>query len=268
MFRESGKLAAAFGLAVSGTMAITSVVYFFVVRYTWRWPLWKAMAVVGLFLSFDIPFLAANTLKFFDGGYVPFTVGVLFVIVMVNWRIGRGYLGLHFKERAEPLDQFIASLDRRGLARPPGMAVFMASTDGVPPAMRRIVDRFHSLQRTVLLLRVVVEHVPEVAESQRVRGVMALGKGFHRLTLHYGFMEESDVPGDLAVVLPGMGIDAKGGDLLYVLGHETFVATHRGRMGAAWEGLFAFFSRNAKNPTDYFRLPPEQVVEVGAQIDL
>src|SRR5450432_1338658 len=151
MFRESGKLAAAFGLAVSGTMAITSVVYFFVVRYTWHWPLWKAIAVVGLFLSFDIPFLAANTLKFLDGGYVPFTVGVLFVVVMVNWRIGRGYLGLHFKERALPLDQFIASLDRRVLARPPGIVVFMASGDGAPPAMRRIVDRFHALQSTVLL---------------------------------------------------------------------------------------------------------------------
>jgi len=110
--------------------------------------------------------------------------------------------------------------------------------------------------------------VPEVAESERVEGAVSLEKGFHRVTLHYGFMEEPDVPTDLAGVLPTMGIRGNPSELLYVLGRETFVATHKGRMGAIWEGLFAFLSRNAKNATDYFRLPPEQVVEVGALIDL
>jgi len=110
--------------------------------------------------------------------------------------------------------------------------------------------------------------VPVVAHSERATGAIALQKGLHRLTLHYGFMEEPDIPADLAGVLPSMGIRAHASELLYVLGRETFVATHRGRMGAVWEGLFAVLSRNAKNATDYFRLPPEQVVEVGAQIDL
>jgi KUP system potassium uptake protein len=268
LFRESGKLAAAFGLAVSGTMAITSVVYFFVVRYTWRWPLWKALAVVGLFLSVDIPFLVANSLKFFDGGYLPFGVGVLFVAVMVNWRQGRGFLGLHFKARAEPLEGFVASLEDCVDTRSRGTAVFMASGDGVPPAMRRIVARFRSLHETIVLLTIVLEHVPRVAEADRVKQAVALGSGFHRLTLHYGFIEEPDVHGDLVALLPEMGITTPSNELLYVLGRETFVATGRGRMGAAWEGIFAFLSRNAKSATDYFRLPPEQVIEVGAQIDL
>jgi KUP system potassium uptake protein len=268
MFRESGKLAAAYGLAVSGTMAITSVVYFFVARHAWRWPLWKAGAVVALFLSFDAPFLAANTLKFFDGGYVPFTVGALFVVVMVNWRIGRGLLALHFTERAQPLDRFIATLERRVHVRTPGLAIFLATSDGVPPAMRRVIDRFHTLHQTVVILRVVVEHVPEVSDSERIGQVVTLEKGFFRLTLRYGFMEEPDVPEDLASILPRIGISAAPEHALYVLGHQTFVASHRGRMGAVWEGLFAFLSRNARNPTDYFRLPPEQVVEVGARIDL
>jgi len=268
LFRESGKLAAAFGLAVSGTMAITSVVYYFVIRHTWRWPLWKAAAVVGLFLSFDVPFLVANTFKFFDGGYVPFAVGLLFTVVMVNWRIGRGFLKLHFDERAEPLDGFIASLDERVDRRRPGTAVFMASGNGVPPSMRRVVSRFGALQETVLLLTVVIEHAPRVPLPERVKQMVSLGNGFHRMTLHYGFIEEPDVHGDLAALLPALGIDVRSDDLLYVVGRETFIVSDRGRMGAAWEGLFAFLSRNAKSATDYFRLPPDQVVEVGAQIDL
>jgi KUP system potassium uptake protein len=268
MFRESSKLAAAFGLAVSGTMAITSVVYFSVVRHTWRWPLWKAIAIVGVFLSFDIPFLVGNTLKFFDGGYVPFAVGALFVTLMVTWRIGRGFLALHFSERAEPLEAFIASLDRRVEVRIPGTAVFMASGDGVPPTMRRVVSRFRALHEAVVLLTVVVEHVPHVAESERVNRVVAFDKGFHRLTLHYGFMEEPNVPGDLTRGLSQVSIRTRQSELVYVVGRETFVASDAGRMGAVWEGLFAFLSRNAKSATDYFGLPAEQVVEVGAHIDL
>jgi KUP system potassium uptake protein len=268
LFRESAKLAAAFGLAVSGTMAITSVVYYVVIRRTWRWPLWKALAVVALFLSFDIPFFVANTYKFFDGGYLPFTVGVFFVIVMINWRIGRGLLALHFKERAEPIDRFVASVDERTTTRIPGTAVFMASSDGIPPALRRTVTRFHILHKTVVLLTVVLEHVPHVAEIDRVGKSIALDKGFHRMTLHYGFIEEPDVHGDLAAALAEAGIQTPSDELLYVLGHETFVAAAGGRMGALSESLFAFLSRNAKSATDYFQLPPEQVVEVGALIDL
>jgi KUP system potassium uptake protein len=101
-----------------------------------------------------------------------------------------------------------------------------------------------------------------------LKDVVALGKGFHRLTLHYGFIEEPDVHGDLAAVLQELGIAVQSEELLYVVGRETFVASEKGRMGAAWESLFAFLSRNAKSATDYFRLPPEQVVEVGAHIDL
>ncbi|HVY31912.1 MAG TPA: KUP/HAK/KT family potassium transporter [Polyangiaceae bacterium] len=268
LFRESGKLAAAFGLAVSGTMAITSVVYFYVARHTWRWPLWKAAGVVALFLSFDVPFLLANTLKFFDGGYLPFSVGVLFVILMVNWRIGRGLLGLYLKQRAEPLDTFLSSLAERVLARPPGAAVFMASADGVPAALRRVVSRFHALPEIVILLTVVLESAPRVAAASRLQRPVCLEHGFYRVILHYGFMEEPDVHGDLALVLDHLELKVGSDELLYVLGRETFVASNKGKMGVLSESLFAFLSRNAKSPTDYFRLPPEQVIEVGAQIDL
>lgn len=268
LFRESGRLAAAFGLAVSGTMTITSVVYFFVIRYTWRWPLWKAGAIVGLFLSFDVPFFVANTFKFFDGGYVPFAVGLLFTVVMVNWRLGRGLLKLHFDESAEPLDRFIESVDGRLVVRKPGAVVFMASATGVPAALQRVVTRFGALHETVILLTVVIEHAPRITEPERVKEFSTLDKGFYRVTLRYGFIEEPDVHGDLAALMRGAGVAIRSDELLYVLGRETFVVSNKGRMGALGEGLFAFLSRNAKSATDYFRLPPEQVVEVGAQIDL
>jgi KUP system potassium uptake protein len=134
--------------------------------------------------------------------------------------------------------------------------------------MRRVVTRFHSLSERIVLLTVVIEHAPRVEPSERVKRFERLESGFHRLTMHYGFMEESDVHGDLAHLLPELGIDVPSRELVYVLGRETFVATAAGRMGTAAESFFAFLSRNAKSATDYFRLPPEQVVEVGAQIDL
>jgi two-component system KDP operon response regulator KdpE len=116
--------------------------------------------------------------------------------VLVHWRVGRGLLGLHLKQRAEPLDGFIASLEQRVPSRIPGTAVFMASGDGVPPAMRRVIARFQTLQQTVILLTIVFEHVPRVAPTDRVRKIVVLDKGFHRLVLHYGFLEEPDVHGD------------------------------------------------------------------------
>ncbi|HEX7672110.1 MAG TPA: KUP/HAK/KT family potassium transporter, partial [Polyangiaceae bacterium] len=147
-------------------------------------------------------------------------------------------------------------------------AVFMASGDGVPPALRRTISRFHSLPTTVVLLTVVLEPAPRVSDAQRVKNIVPLGKGFHRLTLHYGFIEEPDVHGDVAAALPRMGIPTPESELVYVIGRETFIAGGGGRMGAVSEGFFAFLSRNARSATDYFRLPPDQVVEVGAQIDL
>ncbi|MFO0614202.1 MAG: KUP/HAK/KT family potassium transporter [Polyangiaceae bacterium] len=267
-FRESSRLTAAYGLAVSGTMAITSLAYFVVARYTWRWPLWKAAGITGFFLSFDLPFLVANGFKFVDGGYVPFAVGVVFVLVMTNWRIGRGLLAQHFADRAEPLEGFIADLERRVDQRCAGTAVFMASGDGLPPAVRRVVARFRALHETIILLTIVLEHVPHVPPERRVGTSLDLGKGIHRMTLHYGYIEEPTVHADLMRALARAELEARGDEILYVLGRETFVASSGGRMGALAEGLFAFLSRNAKSATDYFRLPPEQVLEVGAHIDL
>lgn len=268
VFQQSSKLAAAFGLAVSGTMAITSVAYFVVARYTWKWPLWKAGGLTALFLAFDLPFLIANGFKFIDGGYLPFAVGVVFVIVMVNWRVGRGLLGQYMQERSEPLAAFIEQLTDRVAQRCPGYVVFMASGDGLPPAMRRVVSRFRVLHEHVFLLTIVLEHVPRVSPEARIGALTDLGEGIVRLTLHYGYVEETSVHADVALALRARGLDVAPESVLYVLGRETFVASSKGKMGRVSEGLFAFLSRNARSATDYFGLPPDQVLEVGAHIDL
>ena len=142
IFQRSDRLASAFGLAVSGTMAITSVVFFEVTRKTWRWPLWKSLALLLGFLSFDLPFVGANVLKFFDGGYIPVLVGVVFCVIMVDWRLGRLALGQYFADHTEPIEKFLDELPKRACSRAPGTAVFLASTSvGAPPVLCQLVSR-------------------------------------------------------------------------------------------------------------------------------
>jgi KUP system potassium uptake protein len=267
-FKESSKLAAAYGIAVSGTMGITSIVYFVVTRKRWRWPLIKSLPLLLLFLAFDIPFFVANLFKFLDGGYVPILVGAAFLTVMVNWKIGRSVLYDAIAAKAPPIDRFIEELAEKKVARIPGTAIFLASASrGVPPVMVHHVDRIKVLAEKVVLVTIEFEHVPFVDASERVKSE-SIGHGFFRLIAHYGFMDQPDVPALLRAAKEenDLPIDLEGAT--YFLGRETFLATSAGRMGAVSETLFAFLSRNAKSATVYFAIPPQQVVELGTQIDL
>ncbi|MBL8680317.1 MAG: KUP/HAK/KT family potassium transporter [Myxococcales bacterium] len=279
VFKQSTKLAAAFGLAVSGTMAITSVVFYVVARNTWGWSVGKALPLLVLFLAFDLPFFAANLLKFFDGGYLPLVVGAVFFAAMAVWRRGRSLLGEHYGERVGDLDAFITALSPGGGGRPyqegapsgavqriPGVGVFMTSSGkGVPPVLDHIVRRMRSLHSTVVLVTISTDHVPYVTEERLA--IEDLGNGFHRVIVRVGFMESPNVPKELErAAQRGVPLDPK--TVTYFLGRETFVAGAKGRMGPTAESLFALLSRNARNATLYFSIPTEQVVEVGMQIDL
>jgi KUP system potassium uptake protein len=267
-FRESSRLAAAFGLAVSGTMLISSVIFYEVTRRAWHWPRWKSGALLLFFLSFDVPFFAANTLKFLDGGYLPFAVGSFFVAVMAIWRIGRDHVGELIHQLSHPSDSFLDSLESGLLGRVPGTAVVMTSEPtGIPHTLQRMVQRFHVLYERILLVSVTTESIPHVAEAERFT-TEDIGKGIFRVSLRYGFMDEPDVPKALAQTLPGLGITAPPEALVYILGRESFEATSRNKMGALVERIFDLMSRNAKNATDAFRIPPEQVVELGMRVDL
>ena len=267
-FKESTRLASAYGIAVSGTMGITSIAYFVVTRRTWRWQLWKAVPPVALFLAFDLPFFAANLLKFMDGGWVPMLVGAIMLVVMVDWRFGRAVLARRMRATSPPLKGFLAELEDHCLARIPGTAIFLSSNpDGTPPVLFNHARRIRTLRETTVLLTLVTDHVPVVDEAHRFE-VEDMGKGIWRVVAHTGFMEQPNVPVLLAQARDGFSIPANLEEAMYVLGRETFVAGSGGEMGVAAEGLFAFLSRNAWCASSWFRIPPEQVVELGIQMDL
>jgi KUP system potassium uptake protein len=266
-FKESARLASAYGIAVSGTMAITSVVFFEVTRKTWKWPLAKSLPLLVLFLSFDIPFFGANLTKFVDGGYIPLLVGAGFFIMMVNWRLGRDALTALLDERTGPLADYLGKLLASGTHRIPGTAIYLSPSTAVPFVLMMQTERLKSIAEHILIVTVVVEHTPQVAAADRFQ-IEALAYGFARMTLHFGYMENPAIPGHIREAVRQAKLDWPLDDATYYIGRETFVAGKGGRMQPTAEALFAFLSRNAKSAVDHFALPSERVVELGVRVDL
>lgn len=273
--RSSSKLAAAYGIAVTGTMVITSVVFFVVTRTTWKWPLWRALPLLVFFLAFDIPFFVANAAKFFHGGYVPVVIGTVFFTLMVVWRRGRRMLADALRERTMPIDEFVSKYCAAGTDGRPGKlqlrlsgtGVVMAShAEGVPAVLVHHVERLNVVHETLVLLTVITARVPYVAEDDRVE-LEDLGGGMHRVIGHYGFMEYPDVPALLRRA-EQKGLDVDVDTVTYFLGRETMLAGPEGQMGEVEESIFAFLTRNSRPATAHFKLPPGQVIEIGMQIDL
>jgi KUP system potassium uptake protein len=265
-FRESGRLAAAYGIAVTGTMAITSIVYFVVVRREWKWPLWQALPLLLLFLAWDLPFFGSNLLKFVDGGYVPLLIASGLFVLMLNWRRGRTVLTRRLGANTPSLPEFVAALPE--LARVPGTGVFLtAQTANTPAVMLHYLKHAKAMHQRVVVLTVVTDRRPRVA-IEGCAEVESLGQGFHRVVLHTGFMERPRLPERLAAAArrAELGLDLT--DTAYFVGRESFLATPRGEMGRWAESLFSFLYRNASSPSGWFGLPPENVVEVGMQLDL
>jgi KUP system potassium uptake protein len=188
-FRHSVKLAAAYGIAVTGTMAITCILYYIVVCHTWGWNRWKAGAILALFLTFDIPFLLANLFKFFDGGYVPMLIGAALIAGMLIWSRGRTKLMEIYAKRFSTFDAARPIITQSLSSRVPGAAVFIApSAEYVPPVLVHHVQRSRSLHETVILLTVQRAAIPVVADKSRSQ-FSALGDGFYRLVIFFGYME-------------------------------------------------------------------------------
>ncbi len=267
-FKESAKLAAAFGLAVSGTMAITSVLFFLVVRETKRMrPLFAWLLLIG-FLAFDLPFVAANTLKIVDGGWFPLVLGAFFTGIMLVWRRGRRFLAAYFADQDVPIADILRDLESGELRRVAGVGVFFSARSlGAPLPLVRVARRFHAAYTTNLLVTVSPESVAHVTADERAT-VEDLGGGFFRVILRFGFMESPRVVPALNRALEEAGVVSPPGERVYLLGRETITPSDAGRMKHFEEEIFAFLSRNAKSPTDWFELPAKQVIEVGAQVDL
>ena len=266
-FRASSQLAAAYGIAVTGTMGITSIVYYVVLTRTWGWPRWRAGLVVGLFLFFDVAFFGANALKFFQGGWFPVGVALAIFVVMTTWKRGRALLATHLSGRLLPLDAFLDDLDQVKPHRVHGTAVFMTSSpDGVPLVLLHHFKHNQVLHKSVVLLSILSEHVPEVPAAERVT-VRDLGRGFFRVVARYGFMQTPNVPQVMREAAE-RGVPAAAGATSYFLGRETLLATGTGRLPRWQKGLYAFLSRNARSATEYFGIPADRVVELGLQVDL
>lgn len=267
-FRESVKLAAAYGIAVTGTMAITSVLFYIVIRYRWNWPAWKAIGILIFFLSFDIPFLGANLFKFFQGGYVPVLIGAALIAAMLIWNRGRTSLEEQYATRFPTFEGVREQIKHCLATRVPGTAVFIASSpDHVPPILVHFVGRCRSLHRDVILLTVRTETTANVAASERYQ-ITDLGDGFWRVVLHFGYMEHPRVGEALSSLFEREHLPIDREDLTYYVGHETLTAGKSGKMGKIAEAIFAYLQRNAVDVESTFCLPPNRVVEIGTQIDV
>jgi KUP system potassium uptake protein len=267
-FRESVKLAAAYGIAVTGTMAITSILYYIVVRHSWGWSRLKAGALLALFLTFDIPFLVANLFKFFDGGYVPMLIGAALIAGMLIWSRGRTALMERYTTQFSSLEQARPSIERCLCSRVPGSAVFLApSADHVPPVLVHHVERSRSLHETVILLTVQELPVPEAPAESRAR-LTALGDGFYKLIISFGYMEDPLLVPVLRALSQAEQLPFDPDDATYYIGHETIVASDAGSVSRIPEAIFSYLSRNAVHEERRYGMPVEQIVEIGTQIDL
>jgi KUP system potassium uptake protein len=266
-FRESSKLAAAYGIAVTGTMAITSVLFFEVTRQRWGWPLWRSALLALLFLTIDLAFLGANVLKITHGGWVPLAMAAGIFTLMITWKQGRGALGRLMHSGMAPISGFIADIPIEKPARVKGTAVFMTqSADGVPPVLLHHFKHNKVLHEQVLLLSIKTENIPEVKLEERAE-FEELGEGFYRVSARYGFMQTPNVP-EILRVLQSQGLTVKVEDTSFYLGRETLIVSSRPGMMRWQKILFAIMSKNARTATAFFGLPPNRVVELGTQIEL
>jgi KUP system potassium uptake protein len=271
-FRTSSALAAAYGIAVTGTMMITTLLFHRVMRDLWKWRRWKAWPISVLLMAVDIAFFGANVVKIEEGGWVPIAAGGAVFTLLTTWKRGRDALGEALRGASLPLDLFLPDLARKKPVRVPGTAVFMTSNLGVVPAvLLHHLKHNKLLHERVVLVSLLTEEVPTVPERERVVSD-ALGEGFYRVVAHYGFMETPDVPRLLASLPerppPNVAIPMNPMDTTFYLGRETLLPTGPARLWSWRKRLFIIMARNAATASQFFGLPPNRVVEMGAQIQL
>jgi KUP system potassium uptake protein len=266
-FRSSTNLAAAYGVAVTTTMVITTVLLFVVMRERWNWKLPYALAITVVFLAVDLVFFAANIVKVPAGGWFPLVVGGLVFTVMTTWKRGRSILSARIRRGELPIERFIGSIVEHPQQRVPGTAVYLFPDAGAtPPALLANLRHNEVIHDRIVIVSVQTAGMPRVPKARRAI-VHGLGEGFYSLVLRFGFFERPDVPEALdEIVDADFGFDPT--DAIYVIGRETVISTERPGMARWREHLFAFLHRNAANAAQYFELPVERVIEVGSQVEI
>jgi len=265
-FAKSDNLAAAYGIAVSLTMLMTSALLYIAMREIWGWGVLPSVALAGTFFVIDAAYFTANMAKVREGGYVPLALAVLIYGVMLIWHRGTTAVSSAIAEKLVPVPAFLADIAAKHLPRVPGTAVFLTRTArDIPPVMTWHVKKNRALHEKVFILRVITESVPWVRDDQRL-AVTELAPNLWRATARYGFMERPDIP-TLLRKTPQFGCTLQLDDVTYYVGHETIVHVEDRRGLPAWEeALYAAMARNATHVSDFFRLPSNSVVEIGRQI--
>ena len=263
-FGSSARLASAYGVAVVGTMLVTTLLTFFVIRHGWGYPLWLCVLATGAFMAIDTAFFAATLTKVADGGWVPLLLAAVVFTVMATWRRGRRTLLAKLREGAVPLAPFMQSLLAAPPQRVPGTAVFLTSSpDTTPNALLHSLKHYKVLHERNVFLNVEFLDIPQAQEAQRVQ-CEPLGDRTWRVVVRYGFMEQPDVPAALRLCEAGSAEEA---DTSYFLSREKVVPIRGGPGMAHWrDRLFAAMARNAGSVTDFFGIPTNRVVELGTRI--
>jgi KUP system potassium uptake protein len=266
-FQSSSALAAAYGIAVTGTMVITTILLSVVAIERWKWP--KPAVICGalIFLAVDLSLFGANLVKVLQGGWLPLVIGGLLFTLMTTWKTGRKLVAERLTAHAFPLEDFMSAVSCDPPTRVSGTAVFMtAQPRGTPPALAHNLRYNKILHEHVIVLTVRTSHTPYVAPDQQVE-VQSLGLGVYNVRVQYGFMQDPDVPNAL-LAARALGVEFDPDDLTYFLGRETIIVTKRPGMAAWREKLFVVMARNAVRATAFFHLPPERVVELGVQVEM
>ena len=264
-FRESDALAAAYGIAVTGTFVCTSLLAVIVFWRHFGWPLALVLPIFGTFLAIDVTYFASNLLKVPDGGYFPVLLGIALFLLMTSWQQGRELLFARFRQDGLPLKSFIARLPQSRTVRVPGIAVFMTSqADYLPGALLHNLKHNKVLHERVLFVTVANESIPHVPADRR-RQVEELAPSIHRVALRYGFQESPNIPKELES-LKELGIPFEPMQTSYFLGRETVVAAAVPKMSRWRQWLFTIMSRNAVPATEFFRIPSDRVVELGVRV--
>lgn len=265
-FGSSSNLAAAYGIAVSGTMLITTLLMYGVVRYVWCWSLPPSVAVIAVFFAVDLAFFSGNALKIPHGGWLPLLLGVAIFTLMTTWHRGRALVTAHLQAAAPPLDAFM-SIVPPTTARVPGHAVFLNQNPGVTPmAFVQNVRHNKILHQRILFLTVLTETIPHVPLDQRIVA-KPMGDTCQHVIVHYGFMDRPDVP-KVCLDSGENGLNIPLADTTFFLSRLTFLATPKSGMALWREKIFVFLSRNSQRASSYFQLPSEQVVEIGLVLEI
>ncbi len=267
-FKTSSNLAAAYGVSISLTMVITTLLATSVVRHRWRWPLLPSLVMFFLFITLDFLFLFANVVKIPDGGYFPLLVAGFVFTLMTTWKTGRRLLAIRMRAQTKPLESFIRDDVTNEIYRIPGTAIFMTSdADTAPPALSMNLTHNRVLHQRIIVLSVATLEVPRVSFLKRVI-IHNLDKGFYRVESFYGFMETPNVA-EILKACHDQGLDVKMEEVTFFLGRETLIASAQPGGMAVWrERLFAFMSRNAQRATQFYQIPHKQVIEIGSQVEL